>query len=52
MQLSVSSEAITPVVSWKILGIIIGAALFLAIIVVIGVVIRRREMLRVRIDDR
>jgi hypothetical protein len=52
IQLTVTPELKAAVVSWQILGIIIGAALILAGIVVIGVVVRRREMLRVRINDK
>jgi hypothetical protein len=45
MDVTVTSEEIAAVVSWKILGIIIGAAVVLAGIVITAVIIRRRDML-------
>ncbi len=44
-QLSVAKEDVAAVVSWKTLGIIIGASLMLAAIAIIAILIRRRDML-------
>ena len=49
-QFIVTPEAITKVVSWKTLGIIIGATLLVIAAVVTLVVYRRRDMLRGYVD--
>ncbi len=45
-QLTVAAASATKVVSWRILGIIIGATLAVTVVLVTVVVIRRRDMLR------
>jgi hypothetical protein len=45
-ELTVTPQDVATVVSWKILGIIIGIVLIVTVILLAAVVIRRREMLR------
>ena len=44
--LKVPAEAIAKVVSWMILGLLIGAAITVAAVTVIAILRRRRDMLR------